>query len=91
MPKYYPGWILRVYVDYDSTDVILKKLCHLACDNKYSNLDICHVKQLPGIPFKDASNVFGMNWRFFPTLDPQVYILLLLKPTNLKNDLFMIG
>ena len=68
MPKYYPGWILRLDVYYESTDVTLRKLCNLACNYKYSNLDICHVKQLPGsIPFKDASKVFAMNWRFFPT------------------------
>ena len=72
MPKYYPGWILRLYVDYDSIDVPLRKLCDLACNPKYSNFDICHVKQLPGTPLSDASKIFGMNWRFFPTLDPQV-------------------
>ena len=72
MPKYYPGWILRLYTDYDTDDPIFRKLCNLACDDQYSNLDICHVKNLPGTPMLDGSKVFGMNWRFFPTLDPQV-------------------
>ena len=27
---------------------------------------------LPGTPVTDASKIFAMNWRFFPTLDPQV-------------------
>ena len=72
MPKYYPGWILRLYTDYDLDDPIFGKLCNLACDEQYSNLDICHVKNLPGTPMLDASKMFGMNWRFFPTLDPQV-------------------
>ena len=70
MPKYYPGWIMRLYTDYDTEDPIYRKLCNLACH--HSNLDICHVKDLPGTPFSDASKFFPMNWRFFPTMDPQV-------------------
>ena len=72
MQKYYPDWIMRLYTDYEIGDPIFRKLCDLACDDQYSNLDICHVKQLPGTPLSDASKIFGMNWRFFPTLDPQV-------------------
>jgi len=34
--------------------------------------DICDARNLPGTPMIDASEVFPMNWRFFPTLDPQV-------------------
>ena len=30
------------------------------------------VWDLLGTPMKDATKVFAMNWRFFPTLDPQV-------------------
>ena len=73
MPIYYPGWVMRLYIGYDLDDPIIRKLCNLACKPKYSNLDICHVKQLPGTPHKDARKIFPMNWRFFPTLDPQVY------------------
>ena len=72
MQKYYPDWIMRLYTDYDIEDPTFRKLCDLACDDQYSYLDICHVKQLPGTPLSDASKIFGMNWRFFPTLDPQV-------------------
>ena len=32
----------------------------------------CHCRKLPGTPVADASKIFAMNWRFFPTLDPQV-------------------
>ncbi len=70
MPKFYPGWIMRLYYDLDRRDPILQDLCDLACSNP--GLDICDAKHLPGTPFKDASRVFAMNWRFFPTLDPQV-------------------
>ena len=73
MPTYYPGWVMRLYIDYDLDDPIIRKLCNLACKPQYSNLDICHVKQLPGTPLKDARKIFPMNWRFFPTLDPQVF------------------
>ena len=70
MPKYYPGWVMRLYYDLNKKDPVFKDLCELACKNDY--LDICDAKHLPGTPFKDASKVFAMNWRFFPTLDPQV-------------------
>ena len=70
MPKYYPGWVMRLYYDLNKKDPVFKDLCELACQNDY--LDICDAKHLPGTPFKDASKVFAMNWRFFPTLDPQV-------------------
>jgi len=70
MPKFYPGWTMRLYYDLDKKDPILKDLCDLACRD--SNIDICDTKHLPGTPFVDATKVFAMNWRFFPTLDPQV-------------------
>ena len=70
MPKYYPGWVMRLYYDLDAKDPVFQDLCQLAC--KHKNLDICDAKHLPGTPFIDASRVFAMNWRFFPTLDPQV-------------------
>jgi len=48
-------------------------LCKLACND--SNLDIFDTANLPGIPMKNATDMFAMNWRFFPTLDPQVRVL----------------
>ncbi len=33
---------------------------------------MCHASELPGTPMVNAEDVFAMNWRFFPTLDPQV-------------------
>ena len=65
MTNYYPGWIMRLYTDYDVEDPVFSKICDLACYDKYSHLDICHVKKLPGTPFSDGSKIFGMNWRFF--------------------------
>ena len=79
MPKYYPGWVMRLYIDYDFEDPIFNKLCHLACQPQYSNLDICQMKQLPGIAFKDVEKIFPMNWRFLPTLDLQVLPIYALK------------
>ena len=51
--------------------IFFQKLCDLAC--KSPILDICNAKRLPGTPEVDASKIFPMMWRFFPTLDPQVY------------------
>ena len=44
----------------------------MACD--YPILDLCNVRNLPGTPMKDAAKIFPMNWRFFPTMDPQVCV-----------------
>ncbi|TRY79883.1 hypothetical protein TCAL_05108, partial [Tigriopus californicus] len=70
MAQFYPNWIMRVYFDLATNDPVLSDLCDLAC--QYEVLDICHVAQLPGAPMVDARQVFAMNWRFFPTLDPQL-------------------
>jgi hypothetical protein len=64
---------MRVYFDVEESDPYRKKLCQLACQN--TNLDICDVRNLPGTPMKDASKIFAMCWRWFPTLDPQVSLL----------------
>ena len=63
-------WTMRLYFDLDPADPQLARLCDLACSNNH--LDMCHVGSLPGTPVKDARKIFAMNWRFFPTLDPQV-------------------
>ena len=73
IPKFYPGWIMRLYYDLDKNDPVLNDICELACSD--NNIDICEIKQLPGTPFVDATDVFAMNWRFFPTMDPQVYFI----------------
>lgn len=70
MPRYYPEWTMRLYYDLPPEDPILDHLCNLACS--FPNLDLCYIRDLPGTPIKDAKEVFAMNWRFFPTLDPQV-------------------
>ena len=68
MPHHYPGWIIRVYYDLEPDDPELRLLCDLACSNP--SLDICHVRNNPASG--DISQIFAMNWRFFPTLDPNV-------------------
>ena len=70
MPSLYPDWTMRLYFDLDPNDPIISDLCELACKSEI--LDLCHAGQLPGVPMVDARKVFPMNWRFFPTLDPQV-------------------
>ena len=61
---------MRVYYQLDKTDPVMTELCDLACNN--DNIDLCTVDDLPGTPVRDASKMFGMIWKFFPTLDPQV-------------------
>ena len=63
---------MRLYFDLNKKDPVLHDLCKLACND--NNIDICNAANLPGTPMKNATEVFAMNWRFFPTLDPQVRI-----------------
>jgi len=73
LPQLYPGWVMRLYYDLDPGDPSLAQLCELACGAGGAHLDLCEVRRLPGTPMRDAHRVFAMNWRFFPTLDPQVH------------------
>ena len=70
MPKYFPDWVIRVYVDMDPEHPDMKDLCLAACNS--TQLDICLSRKLPGTPVKDCTNIFPMIWRYFPVLDPQV-------------------
>ena len=67
---YDDSWSMRLYYDLSPGDPLMSDLCHLACTN--THLDLCYIRQLPGTPVIDATDIFAMNWRFFPTLDPQV-------------------
>ena len=59
--EYGAGWIMRLYYDLAQSDPLMGRLCELACSN--SHLDLCNVRQLPGNPVRDASDIFPMNWR----------------------------
>lgn len=72
LPIHYPGYLMRIYYDNISPDSE-QKLCKLACQNQL--IDLCKAKKIPGNPMRDASGLFPMLWRFFPTLDPQVDFL----------------
>ena len=63
----------RLYYDLTYDDPVLPKLCELSCEG---NLDLCDIQKLPGTPMPNATWMFPMNWRFLPTLDPQVNIYL---------------
>ena len=72
---YGEDWVMRLYYDLEPSDQqLMGQLCDLACSN--NNIDLCNIRKLPGTPVKDATEIFAMNWRFFPTLDPQVDIYL---------------
>ena len=67
---YEKDWNMRLYLDLDVKDPLMVEACDLACNN--SRLDLCPVKKLPNPLLANASAIFPMNWRFFPTLDSQV-------------------
>lgn len=68
LPTHYPDWTIRVYYDLPPGHPVLTSLCTLACGNP--SLDLCYVRNIPSSG--DIHKIFAMNWRFFPTLDPQV-------------------
>ena len=58
---YGADWTVRLYYDLAQSDELMGRLCGLACSN--SHLDLCYVRELPGNPVRDASDIFPMNWR----------------------------
>ena len=40
--------------------------------NQYPHFDMCDVTDLPRAELEKAPKMFPMNWRYLPTLDPQV-------------------
>ena len=71
---YNETWVTRLYFDVNNNGSLLNQLYDLACN--HDDLDLCDVRALPGNPVRDAIKINAMNWRFFPTLDPQVDIVL---------------
>lgn len=75
--EYGESWSMRLYYDLPKSDPLMDQLCDLACTN--TNLDLCHVRNLPGcgqLNLNDVSDIFAMTWRFLPPLDPQVSLFL---------------
>ena len=59
--EYGADWVMRLYYDLDQSDELMGRLCELACNN--SHLDLCYVRQLPGNPVRDASDIHPSIWR----------------------------
>ena len=63
---------MRLYVQLSMTSSIQREaLCHLACTYP-EEFELCDVENNP--KYGNVSQIFPMNWRFLPTLDPQVDI-----------------
>ena len=58
---YGDDWSMRLYYDLDQSDELMGQLCELACHN--SHLDLCNVRQLPGNPVTEATNINPPTWR----------------------------
>ena len=53
----------------------MSRLCSLACQTDL--LDLCDVKAVPrSVGARQTANMFPMFWRFLPTLDPQVSVVM---------------
>ena len=67
--------MLRLYHDLSPLDPLLTRLCEQACTNPL--LDLCDVKTVPRtVGPRPTSSLFPMLWRFLPSLDPQVSVML---------------
>jgi len=67
LQEYYPEFVIRLYHNTSLDDPLMLRLCELAC--QYSFLDLCRVDP-------EMGDVFPMLWRFFPTLDPGVDVVM---------------
>ena len=72
MYTFLPGWVMRLYHDFDKHEHVYQDLCNLACHE--STIDLCYVKKLPIL--MDISEMFPMMWRFMPMLDLHVDVLM---------------
>ena len=70
LTTFYPGWTLRLYHEIKPNTSFHHNLCSLWCQFEY--FDLCNITEIPNIQLQNASKMFPMNWRYFPTLDPQV-------------------
>ena len=81
MKRFYgTDWIMRLYYHMSKNSTNWQRLCTLVCQD--SNIDICDVENNP--KFGNISNVFPLNWRFLPSVDDQVDLLLV---RDLDSDL----
>ena len=62
-----PEFTIRLYHNTSKDDPLMTKLCQYSCQNDF--VDLCYINQ-------DHKNVFPMLWRFFPTLDPNVDLIM---------------
>ena len=64
MEKLYPGFVMRIYHNFNSTEEFEPLLCD------FPNLDLCYVRNLA--IYGDIARSFGMIWRYAPMADPTV-------------------
>ena len=71
---FYPGFVVRLYASRSLP--YLEYLCRLSCYEFKDIFDLCIIDNLKIGPIDDLNRMFPMIWRFLPTLDPQVDIVL---------------
>ena len=66
---------MRLYHSTAPGDPLWSRLCSLACQTDL--LDLCHVKTVPrSLGTNQTGDLFPMLWRFLPTLDPEVSVMM---------------
>ena len=66
---------MRLYHDLSPHDPLMSRLCQLACSNDL--LDLCDIKTVPrSVGPRPTSDLFPAVWRFLPTLDPSVTVMM---------------
>ncbi|CAG0893013.1 unnamed protein product [Darwinula stevensoni] len=70
--KWYPGWVMRIYTNYSRENEQVASWMK-TLEDKFPNLDFCHVENLPGIVGDiQTTQSNGRVWRYLPMMDPLV-------------------
>ena len=69
---YGPEWVMRLYFQVPQDSPKRAELCQLACQN--INFELCDIERNP--TYGNLSQVYPLNWRFLPSVDSQVDLLL---------------
>ena len=72
---YLTDFVLRLYHDLETKDPLMSRLCELACTHDF--LDLCQINTVPrSLDTKNSAKLFPMIWRFLPSLDPEVEVMM---------------
>jgi len=86
--KFYPGWLMRVYLEDSFNSEALQWLIEL--ENQSAILDLCFVENIHENLITNVTDIQPTLWRVFPSLDSQVSLKKYqLKLSGFKLNVFL--